>query len=114
MFITDEIEQFVTTNQPTSKSFYTKLYKLLFKNYILQETYYRCVYCGSFATTLDHIIPKCLGGQSLQSNLVGACERCNKSKGTLYWKTWYRNKSFYNEASERYICTKLSNNKYVR
>lgn len=109
MFITDEIQHFVSTNDPnTCKSFYTKLCKLLFKNKILQETNYRCIYCNGLATTLDHIIA---GGQTLQSNLVGACETCNKSKGTTYWKTWYREKSFYNEASEKYICTKLKTNK---
>lgn len=109
MFITDEIQHFVSTNDPnTCKSFYTKLCKLLFKNKILQETNYRCIYCNGLATTLDHIIA---GGQTLQSNLVGACETCNKSKGTTYWKVWYRDKSFYNEASEKYICTKLKTNK---
>ena len=109
MFITDEIQHFVSTNDPnTCKSFYTKLCKLLFKNKILQETNYRCIYCNGLATTLDHIIA---GGQTLQSNLVGACETCNKSKGTTYWKTWYKDKSFYNEASERYICSKLNTNK---
>jgi len=83
----------------------------LFKNKILQETNYRCIYCNGLATTLDHIIAKNNGGNTLQSNLVGACETCNKSKGTTYWKTWYREKSFYNETSEKYICTKLNTNK---
>lgn len=111
MFISDEIQHFVTTTDPNSKNFYTKLCKLLFKSKVLQETNYRCIYCSKLATTLDHIIPKCGGGNSLQSNLVGACETCNKDKGTNHWKSWYRQKSFYNQQSEDYICTKLSTNK---
>ena len=107
MFITDQIEQFVTTNNPESKNFYTKLCKLIFKSKILQETNYRCIYCSNLATTLDHIIPKCNGGQNLQSNLVGACERCNRAKGTIYWKIWYKQQDFYNEQSEQYICNKI-------
>jgi 5-methylcytosine-specific restriction endonuclease McrA len=111
MFITNQIEQFVTNNNPESKNFYTKLYKLLFKSKILQETHYRCIYCSKLATTLDHIIPKNKCGQSLQSNLVAACQSCNISKGTNYWKDWYKEKSFYNEQSANYICNKLKTNK---
>ena len=58
-----------------------------------------------------NIIPKCSEGQSLQSNLVRACESCNKSKGTNYWKTWYKQELSYNENSEKYICSKLKTNK---
>jgi methionyl-tRNA synthetase len=112
MYITDEIksqiEHFVTSNNPESKGFYNKLCKLLFKNSVLQETNYKCVYCSNFATTLDHIIPKKCGGQSLQSNLVGACNTCNTSKGTIYWKTWYKQQSFYNKEIELYICNRLT------
>ncbi len=90
MFITDEIEHFVSTTDPESKNFYIKLCKLLFKSRVLQETHYRCIYCSKLATTLDHIIPKSNGGQSLQSNLVGACKNCNTNKGTNYWKSWYK------------------------
>lgn len=112
MFITDEIQHFISNNDPnTCKRFYTKLCKLLFKNKILQETNYRCIYCNNIATTLDHIISKSSGGSTLQSNLIGACEACNKSKGTTYWKVWYKEKSFYNESSEKYICDKLKTSK---
>lgn len=58
-----------------------------------------------------NIIPKCKGGQSLHSNLIGCCNNSNKDKGTQYWKAWYRNEPTYNEASEKYICNKLNTNK---
>jgi 5-methylcytosine-specific restriction endonuclease McrA len=112
MFITDEIQHFISNNDPnTCKRFYTKLCKLLFKNKILQETNYRCIYCNNIATTLDHIIPKWGGGNSLQSNLVAACQTCNTSKGTNHWRVWYKKQSFYNEESANYICNKLKTNK---
>ena len=114
MFITDEIQHFISNNDPnTCKRFYTKLCKLLFKNKILQETNYRCIYCNGLATTLDHIIAKNNGGNTLQSNLVGACETCNKSKGTTYWRVWFKAQPSYNEASEKYICSKLNTNKIL-
>jgi HNH endonuclease len=40
-----------------------------------------CVYCGSEANTVDHVIPKSLGGLTVERNLVAACRSCNSSKG---------------------------------
>ncbi len=41
-----------------------------------------CVYCGAKkALTLDHIIPKSLGGKDSWENLVTACSSCNSKKG---------------------------------
>ena len=110
MFITDQIEQLVVSNNTKSKNFYTKLYKLLFKSKILQETNYRCIYCSKLATTLDHIIPRSRGGQHLQSNLVGCCVKCNKDKGSNKWNIWYKQQTFYNQISYNYICNKVNCN----
>jgi 5-methylcytosine-specific restriction endonuclease McrA len=45
----------------------------------------RCQYCGKkFSTTelsLDHVIPKSLGGESTWENLVCSCTGCNAKKG---------------------------------
>jgi 5-methylcytosine-specific restriction endonuclease McrA len=45
----------------------------------------RCQYCGrKFATqdlSLDHITPRSQGGQSMWTNIVCACLRCNVRKG---------------------------------
>jgi len=43
---------------------------------------YRCRYCGSKdeKLTVDHIIPRCQGGNGAISNLVTACWPCNNKK----------------------------------
>ena len=44
-----------------------------------------CQYCGKkFSTTelsLDHVVPKTLGGKSVWTNIVCACMKCNVKKG---------------------------------
>ncbi len=42
-----------------------------------------CCYCGTNRgpMTVDHIIPKNLGGSDSWENLICACERCNNKKG---------------------------------
>jgi len=45
-----------------------------------------CVWCGDSVEngaklTLDHVIPHSHGGENKETNLVTACERCNKSRG---------------------------------
>ena len=44
---------------------------------------WRCVYCGSTAgrLTLDHVIPRSRGGDSVWENVVTACAPCNLRKG---------------------------------
>ncbi len=45
----------------------------------------RCQYCGKRFSmselSLDHVIPRRLGGQSTWENIVCACTRCNVKKG---------------------------------
>ena len=46
-----------------------------------------CAYCGhsvedGASLSLDHLIPHSHGGTNEPTNLVTACERCNKSRGT--------------------------------
>jgi 5-methylcytosine-specific restriction endonuclease McrA len=43
-----------------------------------------CRYCGKALevpeVTLDHVIPRCRGGQGVHENLVAACVECNRKK----------------------------------
>lgn len=44
----------------------------------------RCVYCGSReALTIDHVVPRSMGGRDAWDNLVTACQRCNARKGSM-------------------------------
>ena len=44
---------------------------------------WRCVYCGDGGSrlTLDHVVPRSRGGESIWENVVTACGPCNLRKG---------------------------------
>jgi 5-methylcytosine-specific restriction endonuclease McrA len=44
---------------------------------------WRCVYCGTSAgrMTLDHVVPRSRGGDSVWENVVTSCAPCNLKKG---------------------------------
>jgi len=50
---------------------------------ILRRDKYTCQYCGetTMRPTLDHVLPRRLGGGSSWTNLVTACRDCNGLKG---------------------------------
>jgi 5-methylcytosine-specific restriction endonuclease McrA len=55
----------------------------LTKREILRRDNYTCQYCGKQTAylTIDHIIPRRLGGRHTWENLVAACPACNHCKG---------------------------------
>lgn len=56
----------------------------LSRHNIFKRDQLRCVYCGSTeALTIDHVVPKSMGGRDSWDNLVTACQRCNSKKGNL-------------------------------
>ena len=50
---------------------------------ILARDNYTCQYCGARAKdlTVDHVVPKRLGGPSTWDNMVCCCKKCNTKKG---------------------------------
>lgn len=50
-----------------------------------------CAYCGKYGDTIDHVVPRFLGGKNIWENVVAACSKCNGKKGhktleQLGWK----------------------------
>lgn len=59
---------------------------------------HKCAYCGSPAQSLDHVKSKHRGGQNLSSNLVPACLKCNRTKGSdNLWDFFHELQPFYTE-----------------
>lgn len=55
----------------------------LTKREVFRRDGYTCQYCGSRSgrLTLDHVMPRHMGGQHTWDNLVTACAGCNLNKG---------------------------------
>lgn len=55
----------------------------LTKREIFRRDNYTCQYCGRQTKdlTLDHVLPKHLGGDHIWTNIVAACPNCNHRKG---------------------------------
>jgi 5-methylcytosine-specific restriction endonuclease McrA len=55
----------------------------LTKREVLRRDEYTCQYCGKkgIYLTIDHVIPRHLGGKHSWENLVAACPACNHHKG---------------------------------
>lgn len=53
------------------------------KQTVLARDQYTCMYCGlqTRELTLDHVIPKVRGGQTVWNNVVACCKKCNGAKG---------------------------------
>jgi len=60
-------------------------YTLAFnKKNILKRDHYTCQYCGRNSgekLTIDHVLPRSLGGRTVWENVVSACRACNLKKG---------------------------------
>lgn len=50
---------------------------------VFRRDNYTCQYCGrrDLPLTVDHVLPKHLGGEHIWTNVVAACPACNHRKG---------------------------------
>lgn len=59
---------------------------------LLKQQGSRCCYCrrhvDAEVATLDHIVPRCLGGTSHRRNLCVACRNCNAKKANKPPHVW--------------------------
>jgi len=59
------------------------------RQHIAEQARYRCGYCltqevvSGVPLTVEHIIPKARGGQTIEENLWLSCRLCNEAKGVL-------------------------------
>lgn len=49
-----------------------------------------CIYCGRFATEIDHLVPITRGGTGELSNLATACRRCNARKNDMTYEEFLK------------------------
>ena len=56
---------------------------MLTRKNVIARDHHRCQYCGTGKgpMTVDHIVPRMMGGGDTWDNLVCACFRCNNRKG---------------------------------
>lgn len=60
------------------------------------EMFNECIYCGSqHNLTVEHLVPISKGGTNINNNLYMACGKCNSSKHTHDFLSWYRSQTFY-------------------
>jgi hypothetical protein len=56
---------------------------------------YRCRYCDRKAPlTVDHVILWEQGGATVRGNLISACRRCNKLRGSMEYADWLKSKEY--------------------
>lgn len=56
---------------------------------------YVCRYCGERRPlTVDHVILWENGGATVEDNLISACRRCNKLRGSMEYDIWLRSKEY--------------------
>lgn len=55
----------------------------LSRHEIFRRDNYTCQYCGrhNVSLTVDHVVPRHMGGKHIWTNLVTACSSCNHRKG---------------------------------
>ena len=64
--------------------------KRLWRRAIKEHFNCTCVYCGEsyelHELTIDHVKPRSNGGETITTNCVCACAKCNQSKGSEDWQ----------------------------
>ena len=93
------LQNLITMQSPDAKK--------LWRRAIKEHFNCTCVYCGEnyelHELTLDHVKPRCRGGEDLTTNVVPACRKCNQDKGSSHWLGWCRETFGHRPIRERVI-----------
>ena len=58
------------------------------KKILYNRDNWSCQYCskqlGRGSVTIDHVVPRCMGGKTTWKNCVVSCKNCNKIKGNKF------------------------------
>ena len=77
--------------EPTPRMALADPERLALKARVLRAAGYRCQSCRySRRLTVDHIVPRALGGGNHYENLQCLCEDCNQAKGLAIWAPEHR------------------------
>ena len=68
----------------------------------------RCQYCGRAAESIDHVIPRCRGGEHTWENVVACCRRCNTYKGDRLLRDCSLSLSIMPTAPTQYVWVKVA------
>ena len=86
--------------------------KKLWRRAVKEHFNCTCVYCGNHyeinQLTLDHVKPKCNGGETITRNMVSACRKCNQEKGSRHWRDWMRDTFGYKPYRENLILSHIN------
>lgn len=93
------IYNLITMNSAASKKMWRKALKEHFDC--------TCVYCGQTYDlsnlTLDHVIPRSAGGETITSNIVPACQKCNQKKASRQYLEFMHSEFGINKLREHII-----------
>lgn len=80
---------------------------------VFQRDDYTCRYCGKtgIPLTVDHLVLWEDGGPTIEENLLAACKKCNKTRGSMPYEEWLDCK-YYNKVAQNLRATvRLDNEK---
>jgi 5-methylcytosine-specific restriction endonuclease McrA len=99
---TDLVETEVLTrakDKTITKAFLRKSERQISSNVqwkVFQRDNYACRYCGltGIPLTVDHLLLWEEGGPSTQDNLLSACKRCNRIRGSMHYAEWLESQDY--------------------
>ena len=76
---------------------------------------YHCRYCGKggIPLTVDHIVLWEEGGPTVEDNLMSACRKCNRTRGSMEYTDWLRSREYQLISKDLTTVERLANARIV-